>query len=78
MLLPVLLLRLLPVLRRLGLPTECTADPERVMAAVVHDKKAADGRITAVTVEKAGSCRMAEMTPEELKERYTAWFGNRK
>ena len=68
--------RLLPVLRRLGLPTECTADPERVMAAAVHDKKAADGKITAVTVEKAGSCRMAEMTPEELKERYNAWFGN--
>ena len=70
--------RLVSVLRRLGLPTMCDADPEKVMAAVVHDKKAADGRITAVTVEKAGSCRMAEMTPEELKQRYIAQFGTSK
>ena len=69
--------RLLPVLRRLELPTACGADPEKVMAAVIHDKKAAEGRITAVTVEKAGSCRMAEMTPEELKQRYIAQFGNK-
>ena len=68
--------RLMPVLKRLKLPTACAADPDRVMAAVVHDKKAADGKITAVTAEKAGSCRMTEMTPEELKERYTAQFGN--
>ena len=67
--------RLLPVLERLDLPTSCGADPDRVMAAVIHDKKAADGKIVAVTVEEAGSCRMTEMTPEELNERYTAMFG---
>ena len=67
--------RLRAVLERLGLPTACGADPERVMAAVVHDKKAAEGMITAVTVEKAGNCRMTGMTPEELKERYTALYG---
>ncbi|MBR0513010.1 MAG: 3-dehydroquinate synthase [Clostridia bacterium] len=64
--------RLIPVLERLGLPTACDADPDRVMAAVAHDKKAGNGTITAVIVEKAGSCRMTEMTPEELKARYTA------
>ena len=69
--------RLLPVLERLGLPTSCGADPDRVMAAVIHDKKAADGKIAAVTVEEAGRFRMTEMTPEELKERYTAIFGGR-
>ena len=69
--------RLIPVLERLGLPTTCDADPDMVMAAAVHDKKAGDGKITAVTVEKAGSCRMTEMTPEELKARYTAQFCTR-
>jgi hypothetical protein len=45
------------------------------MAAVLHDKKAAAGEILAVTVEETGTCRIAGMTPEELKRRYTAEFG---
>ena len=67
--------RLLPVLKRLGLPTACDADAERVMAAVLHDKKAADGEILAVTVEEAGTCRIAAMAPAELKRRYMTEFG---
>lgn len=67
--------RLTAVLERLGLPTTCDADPDRVMAAVIHDKKAVNGRIIAVTVEEAGSCRMTEMTPEELRERFVSVFG---
>ncbi|QTE69066.1 3-dehydroquinate synthase [Clostridiales bacterium] len=67
--------RLKTVLERLGLPTVCGADPGRVMAAVIHDKKADHGKIMAVVCEKAGSCRIIPMTPEELRERYTAQFG---
>ena len=63
------------VLERLGLPTVCGADPGRVMAAVIHDKKADHGKIMAVVCEEAGSCRIIPMTPEELRERYTAQFG---
>ena len=63
------------VLERLGLPTVCGADPGRVMAAVIHDKKADHGKIMAVVCEEAGSCRIMPMTPEELRERYTAQFG---
>ncbi len=66
--------RLAPVLTRLGLPTTCSADTDRVMAAVQHDKKAADGGILAVTVEEAGTCRIAAMTPEELRQRYQKEF----
>ena len=66
--------RLKAVLERLGLPTACDADPDRVMAAVMHDKKADSGKIQAVICEKAGSCRIVPMTPEELRERYTAQF----
>ncbi len=67
--------RLKAVLERLGLPTVCGADPGRVMAAVIHDKKADHGKIMAVVCEEAGSCRIIPMTPEELRERYTAQFG---
>ena len=67
--------RLKAVLERLGLPTVCGEDPGRVMAAVIHDKKADHGKIMAVVCEKAGSCRIMPMTPEELRERYTAQFG---
>ena len=67
--------RLKTVLEKLGLPTMCGADPGRVMAAVIHDKKADHGKIMAVVCEEAGSCRIMPMTPEELRERYTAQFG---
>ena len=67
--------RLKFVLEQLGLPTACSADPDRVMAAVVHDKKADSGKILAVICEEAGSCRIVPMTPEELRERFTAQFG---
>ena len=67
--------RLKAVLERLGLPTVCGADPDRVMAAVIHDKKADHGKIMAVVCEEAGSCRITPMAPEELRERYTALFG---
>ena len=66
--------RLKAVLEQMGLPTACSADPDRVMAAVVHDKKADDGIILAVICEEAGSCRIVPMAPEELRERYTAQY----
>ena len=66
--------RLKAVLEQLGLPTACSADPDRVMAAVVHDKKADGGKILAVICEEAGSCRIVPMAPEELRERYTAQY----
>ena len=71
--------RLEAVLTRLGLPTRCDADPDRVMAAVMHDKKAAGGAIRAVVVEKAGSCEIRSMTPAELRQRYAdIWTGDEK
>ena len=70
--------RLLPVLRRLGLPTACGADADRVMRAVLHDKKAQDGMINAILVEEAGCYVQRRMTPEELRSRYIAWFGEGK
>ena len=61
--------RLIPVLRRLGLPTEVRADPEKVYAALLHDKKAAGGKITAVFVDEPGTCKQIPLAPNELREK---------
>ena len=66
--------RLLPVLEKLGLPVSCDADPDRVMQAVLHDKKAYSGKIRAILVEKVGSFTEASLTPAELKQYYTGYF----
>lgn len=61
--------RLIPVLTRLGLPTAVEADPNKVYAALLHDKKAAGGRITAVLVNEIGSCEQFSLSPEALREK---------
>ena len=60
--------RLLPVLEKLGLPTEVRADPEAVYAAMLHDKKAAHGEITVVRVERPGSFILESVRPETLRD----------
>ena len=61
--------RLIPVLERLGLPTSVEADPEKVFSALLHDKKAAGGRITAILVEEVGACKQISLSPEALREK---------
>ncbi len=64
---PAVRARLLPVLEKLGLPTEARADPEAVFAEMLHDKKMADGAITAVFVETPGQSELRRMPPEALR-----------
>ena len=59
---------LLKVLLRVGLPTEVRADPDEVYANLLHDKKAAGGKITAVFVDEPGSCKQISLSPESLRE----------
>lgn len=59
--------RLMPVLEKLGLPTQARADPEAVYAALLHDKKSAGGLITIVRVEEAGSFVLESVAPEALR-----------
>ena len=66
--------RLLPVLRKLNLPVTCGSDPDRVMRAVVHDKKKAGSKIRCILSEEIGSFTECELTPGDLKERYSAYF----
>jgi 3-dehydroquinate synthase len=66
--------RLLPVLERLGLPVTCSADPERVMQAVVHDKKLYAGKVHTIFVEEVGSFTERDLSPKELKSLYQQYF----
>ncbi|MBQ7290694.1 MAG: 3-dehydroquinate synthase [Clostridia bacterium] len=64
--------RLIPVLRKAGLPTElklCKDDLREVMAAVSHDKKSAVGGIDAVLVHEVGSFEIKKLTLPEIEEK---------
>lgn len=58
--------RLIKVLKKLGLPTSITADPEKVKEAMLHDKKSAQSGVTAVKVDEAGSFRLEKLEFNEL------------
>ena len=58
--------RLLCVLSSLGVPTRFTFDPERVMAAAMHDKKSDGDGVSVVFVEKIGSYEIRRMRYDEL------------
>lgn len=60
--------RLIPVLRKIGLPTEINYSAEKIISAVKHDKKMAGDRLTVIYVPEAGKFEMKEISLEELKE----------
>ena len=59
--------RLLPLLKRLGLPTQVRADPEAVCAALAHDKKTENGVIFTAFVDRPGHCELRPVQPESLR-----------
>ena len=61
--------RLVPVLESAGLPVQAECDPEAVLEAVTHDKKAADGVIKTVYVPEPGKAEIVEMGPAELRSK---------
>ena len=56
--------RVRAVYRRLGLPVRTTYDKEKVLAEMLHDKKAQSGQITIIKVPGLG-CWRAETIPVE-------------
>lgn len=61
--------RLLPVLEKLGLPTRIACDPERLIAAMRHDKKMTGEEIAVVTVPEVGRCEIQTLPFEEFARR---------
>lgn len=61
--------RLLPVLKKLNLPTKLIAEAETLIEACRHDKKTAGDDITVVLVPEIGSFELKKMPFCELEER---------
>lgn len=60
--------RVKAVLEKLGLPTICRVDADKVWQAMAHDKKLSGENITIVTSEAAGSFRLRSVPLDDLKE----------
>ena len=61
--------RLLPVLTRLGLPTEFPDDTEKIFSYLTYDKKRAGDKIHAVFVDRVGEGILKDITIDALCER---------
>ena len=57
------------IIESLGLDPCTPYDKEKVFAALTKDKKAHDGQITVVLVDKAGTSRLEDVTLEQLQQR---------
>ena len=66
--------RLLPVLRKLNLPTSTDFEYDKLIAAMRHDKKLMGDKITVIFVPEAGKFEMREMPfgdfAKEIKESF--------
>jgi len=60
--------RIRKIFTNLGLPTTCCVDPEKVWAAMSHDKKLSGDAITVVYCQQAGSFRLETMPLQDLKD----------
>lgn len=60
--------RLIPILKKLNLPTESNFDIDKAFEAVSHDKKSTSSGIRAVFCEEIGTHTVKKVTVKELKE----------
>lgn len=67
--------RLLNVLKKLNLPTECDLDMQKVYEAMTHDKKTSGSNITITTVEKIGEYTLSEVPIISLKSKLEMFKG---
>ena len=66
--------RLLPVLKKAGLPTSADFDRDAVWEAMRHDKKTGAGSTDIVTVEEIGHGKIERVTTEALRARFDAAY----
>ena len=59
--------RLVPVLKKLGLPTEYQGDLDSAIEFVAHDKKCDGGTVSAIFVDEIGSFRIEKLTLVQFK-----------
>lgn len=59
--------RVIPVLKKAGLPTSCTFDLEKAYSKILHDKKASSGEVNIIRVEKIGEVIQEKVNIETVK-----------
>lgn len=59
--------RLIGAMKRTGLPLVANVNANAVCAALLHDKKAADGGFSVVKVDEIGTCRIEKLSYSELE-----------
>lgn len=64
--------RLISVLHKLNLPTEIKVNSDKVISAVIHDKKMRDNTVNAVMVNDIGSFEIRKMSVNEIEQRLSA------
>lgn len=64
--------RLISVLKKLNLPTEIALNSEKVISAIVHDKKMRDNIVNTVFVNEIGSFEMKKMSVDEIAQKLSA------
>ena len=60
--------RLVPVLKRLGLPIRFEGKAQSLQDAMEHDKKKSDGKITVIFADRIGGYEMRQMNAREILE----------
>lgn len=60
--------RLVPVLKKLGLPYKHEGDVEKALSFIAHDKKCDGDKISIVVVNKIGECEIKKMTVSDFSE----------
>lgn len=66
--------RLIPVLKKLNLPTEYHGDIEKLIAAASHDKKFSGEAVTVITLPEIENFKMEKWSTNELFERMKEFF----
>ena len=67
--------RIKAVLEKLSLPTSVSVDKDKVLEAILHDKKLTEGRLHAVFVKEIGSFEISAVEAGELEKRLSEFLG---
>ena len=68
--------RLIPVLRKLGLPTKYEGDLERALKHIAHDKKCDGALVDIVRVDRVGECAVQKMSINDFASTVRARHGS--
>ena len=66
--------RLIPVLKKLGLPTDYSGKIDRALGYIVHDKKCVGNMVDVITVDTVGKCDIIKMSYGEIEKRVKDCF----